>query len=163
MRRLCRILLTTLLALGGATMGFARAQAPQPTAVIIENVRTFNGTSDRLSPPSNVLVVGNVIKTISMGPIAEPSAASVARIQGGGRTLMPGLIDVHTHLMFATVPQLAILTSDVGFINVAAVKAAGDMLMRGFTSVRDVGGPVFGLKKGIDLGLVPGPRCWRCI
>jgi len=73
---------------------------------------------------------------------------------------MPGLIDAHTHLMFATVPQLAVLTGDIGFLNVAAVKAAGDMLMRGFTSARDLGGPVFGLKKGIDLGLVPGPRIW---
>ena len=45
---------------------------------------------------------------------------------------MPGLIDAHTHIMFATLPQLAVLTGDVGFINVAAVKAANDMLLRGF-------------------------------
>ncbi len=62
--------------------------------------------------------------------------------------------------MFETVPQAAILTADIGYVNVAAVKAANDMLMRGFTSVRDVGGPVFGLKRGIDQGLVPGPRIW---
>ncbi|MGZ8947013.1 MAG: metal-dependent hydrolase family protein, partial [Methylococcaceae bacterium] len=64
------------------------------------------------------------------------------------------------HIMFATVPQMVVLTSDIGFINVAAVKAANDMLMRGFTSIRDLGGPVFGLKRGIDVGLVPGPRIW---
>ena len=62
--------------------------------------------------------------------------------------------------MFATVPQLAALTSDVGFINVAAVKAAHDMLLRGFTSIRDLGGPAFGLKRGIDAGLATGPRIW---
>ena len=73
---------------------------------------------------------------------------------------MPGLIDAHTHIMFATVPQLAALTSDVGFINVAAVKAAHDMLLRGFTSIRDLGGPAFGLKRGIDAGLASGPRIW---
>jgi imidazolonepropionase-like amidohydrolase len=73
---------------------------------------------------------------------------------------MPGLIDAHVHLMFTTVPQMAALTSDIGFINVAAVKGAEDMLMRGFTSVRDAGGPVFGLKRGIDAGLARGPRIW---
>ena len=73
---------------------------------------------------------------------------------------MPGLIDAHTHIMFATLPQMMVLTSDVGFVNVAATKAAGDMLMRGFTSARDLGGPVFGLKRGIDAGLVAGPRIW---
>jgi len=152
--------LAAILILAASTTPAADAQAPQPASVIFENVRIFNGTSDRLSAPSNVLVVGNVIKTISGAAIADPPATSVTRIQGGGRTLMPGLIDAHTHLMFATVPQLAVLTGDIGFLNVAAVKAAGDMLMRGFTSARDLGGPVFGLKKGIDLGLVPGPRIW---
>ena len=73
---------------------------------------------------------------------------------------MPGLIDAHTHIMFATVPQRVVLTSDIGFVNVAAGKAATDMLMRGFTSIRDLGGPVFGLKRGIDEGLVAGPRIW---
>jgi imidazolonepropionase-like amidohydrolase len=73
---------------------------------------------------------------------------------------MPGLIDAHTHIMFATLPQHVILTSDAGYISVAATKAAEDMLMRGFTSIRDLGGPVFGLKRGIDQGLVAGPRIW---
>jgi imidazolonepropionase-like amidohydrolase len=113
-----------------------------------------------LSAPSNVLVVGNVIKVISVAPIADPAGTSVSRISGGGRTLMPGLIDAHVHLMFSNVSQITALTSDIGFVNVAAVRAADDMLMRGFTSVRDLGGPVLGLKRGIDLGLVPGPRIW---
>jgi imidazolonepropionase-like amidohydrolase len=73
---------------------------------------------------------------------------------------MPGLIDAHVHLMFATIPQNAALLGDAGFIHVASTKAAHDMLLRGFTSVRDLGGPTFGLKKGIDLGLVAGPRIW---
>ena len=138
----------------------AQAQSLQSDAVVIENVRIFNGTSDGLSAPSNVLIVGNVIKSISSAPLGDPAGASVTRIHGGGRTLMPGLIDAHTHLMFATVPQMLVFTSDIGYLNVAAVKAANDMLMRGFTSIRDLGGPVFGLKKGIDAGLVPGPRIW---
>ncbi|MDC8785835.1 metal-dependent hydrolase family protein [Roseateles koreensis] len=145
-------------------MGLSQAQAqdkaPKPSGVLFENVRIFNGTADRVSSPSNVLIVGNVIRTISSAPIVDPAGVTVARVQGGGRTLMPGLIDAHTHVMFATVPQMAILTADLGFINVAATKAANDMLMRGFTSIRDLGGPVFGLKRGIDAGWVAGPRIW---
>ncbi|RQO62410.1 hydrolase [Paucibacter sp. KBW04] len=160
-----RKILSALLMLGGvASQGLALAQAaatasaPKPSGVLFENVRVFNGTADKLSAPANVLVMGNVVKTISSAPISVPAGAEVSRVQGEGRTLMPGLIDAHTHIMFATVPQMVILTSDVGFVNVAAVKAANDMLMRGFTTIRDLGGPVFGLKRGIDAGLVNGPR-----
>jgi imidazolonepropionase-like amidohydrolase len=151
-----------LLALGCAVASAAQAQAParKSTGVLFENVRIFNGTADKLSPPSNVLVVGNVIKTISSAPIAVPPDTAVTKVAGGGRTLMPGLIDAHTHIMFATVPQLVLLTADIGFVNIAAGKAATDMLMRGFTSARDLGGPVFGLKHAIDAGVVPGPRIW---
>lgn len=137
----------------------ADAQARPRTGVLFENVRIFDG-SDRLTAPSNVLVVGTTIAAVASSTLEVPSDASVVRIAGGGRTLLPGLIDAHSHLMFETVPQAAVLTADVGFVNVAAVRAAGDLLMRGFTSVRDLGGPVFGLKRGIDEGLVPGPRIW---
>ncbi len=138
----------------------ARAQAGATKAVLFENVRVFDGTSDQLSPPSNVLVSGNIIRTISTAPIPLPPGEDTRVIRGNGRTLMPGLIDAHTHIMFETLSQVAILTGDIGFVNVAAVKAANDMLMRGFTSIRDMGGPVFGLKRGIDAGIVPGPRIW---
>lgn len=151
---------SALLILGFATSSIAHGQVPEQSGVIIEDVRIFNGTAKQLSGPANVLVVGNIIKTISSVSINVAPEMSVVRIKGGGRTLMPGLIDAHTHIMFATVPQMVLLTSDVGFINVAATKAASDMLMRGFTSIRDLGGPVFGLKRGIDMELVPGPRIW---
>lgn len=86
-------LLIALVMLWCAAGQVGHFQSNQPAAVIFENVRIFDGTSDRLSTPSNVLVVGNVITTMSTAPIAAPSASSVTRIQGGGRTLMPGLID----------------------------------------------------------------------
>jgi imidazolonepropionase-like amidohydrolase len=138
----------------------ARAQTTSPSAVLFEGVRIFDGMSDQLTPPSNVLVVGNLIKTISAAPIPVAPDVAPIRIQGGGRTLMPGLIDVHTHLMFETLPKTTLMTADIEFVTVAAVRGASDMLMRGFTSVRDMGGPVFGLKRGIDSGLTIGPRIW---
>jgi imidazolonepropionase-like amidohydrolase len=136
------------------------AQDVQPAAVLFENVRIFDGKSGKLSEPSNVLVRDNKIETISTRPIATDRSARTRIINGGGRTLMPGLIDAHTHLMFSVVPQFAVLTIDVGYLNVIATRAANDTLMRGFTSVRDLGGPILGLKKGIDQGLVVGPRIW---
>ena len=160
MKRPLQIVLGIIAALGLAAAHAAPAANAQSSVVIFENVRIFDGTADRLSGPSNVLVIGKVITQISSAPLTPPPATSVTRIAGDGRTLMPGLIDAHTHIMFSTVPQAAVLTSDVGYLNVAAVKAANDMLLRGFTSIRDLGGPVFGLKRGIDTGLVPGPRIW---
>lgn len=132
--------------------------APVAAEVLFKNVRVFDGKSAELTELTSVLVRGNTIAVIGGGANDVDSAATI--IDGNGRTLMPGLIDAHTHIMFATLSQAAILTSDIGFVNVAAAKAANDMLLRGFTSVRDLGGPVFGLKRGIDAGLVPGPRIW---
>jgi imidazolonepropionase-like amidohydrolase len=159
-----KVLLAALAIMGCATTPATHAQsqsqAPKPTAVLFENVRIFNGASDRLSAPQNVLVVGNVIRTISTAPIAAPPEIAVMRIAGDGRTLMPGLIDAHTHIMFETLTQEAVLTADLAFVTAVAVKGANDMLLRGFTSVRDLGGPVLGLKRAIDMGVVPGPRIW---
>ncbi|MDC8770482.1 metal-dependent hydrolase family protein [Roseateles albus] len=138
----------------------AAAPAAKLSGVLFENVRIFDGKADKLSAPSNVLIVGNQIKAISSAPIAAPADVALTRVAGAGRTLMPGLIDAHTHIMFSSLSKLAILTSDVGFVNVAATKEAQDTLMRGFTSIRDLGGPSLGLKKGIDLGLASGPRIW---
>jgi imidazolonepropionase-like amidohydrolase len=137
----------------------AAAEASAPAAIVFVNVRVFDGNGNPLTQPTSVRVEGKVI--VAIGPEAARDASQgVVVIDGGGRTLMPGLIDAHTHLLYTIVPQSAILTSDLGYLNVAATKAARDMLMRGFTSVRDVGGPVFGLKRAIDNGLVPGPRIW---
>ena len=122
--------------------------------VLFENVRIFDGTGSTLSAPSNVLVSGNVIATISTGPIAAEGAT---RIDGGGRTLMPGLIDAHWHAMLVRPTPAQSINGDVGFNNLIAGDEATDTLMRGFTTIRDMGGPVFGLKQAIDAGVVVGP------
>jgi imidazolonepropionase-like amidohydrolase len=142
--------------------GTAVPQDGQQTSVIIENVRIFNGTSDRLSAPSNVLVVGNVITSISTQPIAAPAGATVVRIPGGGRTLMPGLIDNHVHIFMSGSSQAEMMDPKATFASLEA-KAAEEarlMLLRGFTSARDVGGPVFGIKRAIDQGKNIGPRIY---
>ncbi len=82
--------------------GCAHAQAPANSpaqAVLFENVRIFDGKSERPTPPVNVLVVGNTIQSIGALPITAPAGAEVTRIVGNGRTLMPGLIDSHVHVV----------------------------------------------------------------
>jgi len=123
--------------------------------VLFENVRVFDGKSDALSEPTNVLVEDGKIATISTEPIAADGATVIA---GDGRTLMPGLIDAHWHTMLIRNTPDQAIDGDVGYNTIAAADEAKDTLLRGFTTVRDVGGPSFGLKRAIDEGLVLGPR-----
>lgn len=133
-------------------------QATAPTT-LFNNVRIFDGMAPSLSKPTNVLIRGTVIERISEAPIATDRMATTQVIDGGGRTLMPGLIDAHWHAMLIRVTPAQSL-GDAGFNNLMAGDEATDTLMRGFTTVRDVGGPVFGLKRAIDEGIVKGPRIY---
>ena len=127
-------------------------------AVLFRDVRVFDGVGPALTAPTNVLVRGNTIEAI--GPSATDAGARV--IDGRGRTLMPGLIDVHVHMTFSamTMAQLASPELTPARAEAAAAQGAEAMLLRGFTSVRDAGGPVFALKAGIDRGTYRGPRIW---
>src|SRR5215472_2358253 len=148
-----------LMAVGLASA--ARAQGNPPAnaaATLFENVRIFDGKGGQLSAPSNVLVRGNRIERISTTGIAIDQGAGTVLIAGGGRTLMPGLIDMHWHTMFVRPPLASLFTADVGYLNLLAGAEATATLLRGFTTVRDMGGPAFGLKQAIDEGTVAGPR-----
>jgi imidazolonepropionase-like amidohydrolase len=149
-----------VLCLVGAT-AFAQPQSLEPsTAILFENVRIFDGKSDTLSGSMNVLVRGNTIDRISKDPIPTDLGTNPKIIAGGGRTLMPGLIDMHWHTMLVRPTVAALLAGDIGYLNLMAGAEATDTLMRGFTTVRDLGGPAFGLKRAIDEGTIPGPRIY---
>lgn len=134
------------------------SQTPPAPGTEFRNVRIFDGKSGKLSGPSSVIVRGNRIERISSTPMAAAPGAETTVIDGGGRTLMPGLIDAHWHTMMVRPTPAALVTSDAGYMNLLAAAEAATTLMRGFTTVRDLGGPAFGLKRAIDEGLVPGPR-----
>lgn len=136
----------------------AQAQAPAATALLLQNVRIFDGKSASLSGPGHVLVRGEVIERISTAPITPPAGTTV--IDGQGRTLMPGLIDNHWHAMLAAPSMALTLEGDLGYLTLLAAAEARATLMRGFTTVRDLGGPSFALKRAIDDGLVIGPRIY---
>ncbi len=126
-----------------------------PKQILIKNVNIFDGKNEELKTNVSVLVEGNLIKEIGKNPKAKDG---ITVIDGGGRTLMPGLTDSHVHLMLNDAPAKSIYEETWGYVGAQSVAAAKAMLLRGFTTVRDVGGPVAGLKKAIDEGLVEGPR-----
>jgi imidazolonepropionase-like amidohydrolase len=130
------------------------------SVTLFQNVRIFDGKNAELSAPSHVLVRGNKIERISSTPIPTDRRADTVLIDGGGRTLMPGLIDVHWHAMLVRPTPTAAMADDIGYTNLVAAAEATDTLMRGFTTIRDLGGPTFGLKRAIDEGLVIGPRIY---
>jgi imidazolonepropionase-like amidohydrolase len=129
-------------------------------ATLFQNVRIFDGKSATLSAPSNVLVKDNTIARISVSPITIEANANVRVISADGRVLMPGLIDAHWHAFMAATPQILAMTADPSYLHLLAARQAEATLMRGFTTVRDLGGPVFGLKRAIDEGVMIGPRIY---
>ncbi|WP_338827416.1 metal-dependent hydrolase family protein [Bradyrhizobium sp. 27S5] len=142
--------------IGLSLLGSLPAQAQQNTGVLFQNVRVFDGKNGALSGPSNVLIRNNKIEKISTAAIT----ADAQVIAGDGRVLMPGLIDAHWHAMLVRPTPAAAIAGDVGYTNLLAAAEATATLMRGFTTVRDMGGPAFSLKRAIDEGLVAGPRIY---
>jgi len=151
-----------ILAQSGLAQSRPSSVAEASTAVLFENVRVFDGVSPQVSGPTNVLVVGNTINAVGVESPSVSSAANVTRINGQGRVLMPGLIDAHTHLFMETSSEadLVAATANPESLFRRAQENATAMLMRGFTSARDMAGPVFELKRAIDSGRVVGPRIW---
>jgi len=129
------------------------------TAILINHANIFDGENEQLSNGMSVLVEGNEISRIAKS-ISTPPGATV--IDAGGKVLMPGLIDNHYHAMFNFWPVSKVLSSDFGYLSIAAAKAANETLLRGFTTVRDVGGNCFPISRGTDDGLIHGPRVYPC-
>jgi imidazolonepropionase-like amidohydrolase len=150
-----------VLSLGCSSL-MAAPETTQPTGVLFENVRIFDGTAKKLSAPANVLVVGNLIQTISTQPITAPAGTTLTRVAGGGRTLMPGLIDNHVHVLLSTTSQAELLDPKITpeMLQERATAEAGRTLLRGFTAVRDMGGPMLTARPAIDKGELPGPRIY---
>ena len=135
--------------------GYAAEDSPPQT--LFENVNIFNGTENKLYENHHVLIEGNRIKKISAQAI---DAAGATVIDGAGRTLMPGLIDGHAHVMINAHFDTVEKDMDLGDLNLRAVRVMDRYLKDGFTTVRDMGGPAFALKRNIENGRFPGPRLY---
>ncbi|MGH7121718.1 MAG: amidohydrolase family protein [Acetobacteraceae bacterium] len=117
----------SLASLGRPDLAAAQT-APVPAkpgrTVLFTNIRLFDGVSPAVRQGMGVLVEGNLIKAVDASNAAPPADAQV--IDGGGRTLMPALIDAHWHSFLAPLPLLTLLTADVGYIYIAAAREATD-------------------------------------
>ena len=145
---------TGLFAGFGLTPGWAEGvDADQP--VLLGNLRFFDGQTLAMQSGRDILIEnGRIAALVPAGQGPE----GARRIDCGGRAVIPGLIDAHWHSTLVGVTQLQAMAADIGFVHLMAGRQAGATLMRGFTTVRDVGGPAFGLKLAIDRGVVAGPR-----
>ncbi len=141
-------------------MNAERPQSETASVIWFRNVLIFHGNSATLSAPSNVLVRGNKIEKISTAALPVEPGAGATIIEGGGRVLMPGLIEAHWHAFMTATPMSLLMTGDSSYLHLLAARQAEATLMRGFTTVRDLGGPVFGLKRAIDEGVMIGPRIY---
>jgi len=124
---------------------------------LFTNVHVFDGVHETRIEDANVLVEDNLVQRISSS--ATPTDG-VTVIDGGGRTLMPGIIESHAHLSLAAASVMELLTQLPSYATILSVHQAEIMLMNGITSARDLGGEVFGLKRAIDAELIPGPRIY---
>ncbi len=136
------------------TIGFSAQSQEKASVTLITNARIFDGVNEKLID-GDILIENNLIKQVG-GSIKAPKGAIV--INAEGKTVIPGLIDVHWHMALAELPMTFILSGDAYEVGIRSTLASPKTLMRGFTTVRDMGGNVFSLKRLIDEGLVVGPR-----
>lgn len=129
-----------------------------PQRMIIRNVRVFDGVHARTQDASDVLVEGAHVLAVSSSPVAGDASDGVVEIDGRGRFLMPGLSDAHVHLAGNANTMVEFLQGPTGVIYGNTFAEAERMLLRGFTTVRDMGGDTAPIKSLIDRGIFDGPR-----
>lgn len=125
------------------------------TGIIWRGGRFLDPRKAELADGIEVLVEGDRIKEVSDTPIHSQSAQV---IDVKGQTLMPGLIDCHVHMYMNEINIAAMGRVSHTYIAAKAIRVLGDMLMRGFTTVRDVAGGDYGMRRAVNDGLVVSPR-----
>lgn len=125
--------------------------------ILFTNVDVFDSRNASVIEDANVLIEGNLIAEVSTTTM---SAEGATVIDGGGRMLIPGLIDGHAHVMLPTSPMALAYGLHWSYVGALVTREAEATLMRGFTSLRDAGGPCYGIADAIDQGIVPGPRIY---
>lgn len=127
------------------------------TMMVLRNARLFDGFSEDLQEEVDIVVEDNRVREVSAGQ-APPLAA--VEIDVAGRTILPGLIDAHVHLMAVHLNASRNLDYPLTLMTAKALPRIKAMLDRGFTTVRDVAGADFGIRQALEEGLITGPRAF---
>ncbi len=151
MEKLSALVVSLVLAVTSTAL-FAQEQED---VTLFTNVNVFDGVNKKLIENASVVVTGNLITAVSTDDLA---VAGGKVIDGGGRTMIPGLIDAHWHTTYCCAAQTTVITGDILEIAIRGALGSEETLLRGFTTVRDVGGNPFSIKKMIDAGDILGPR-----
>lgn len=136
-----------------------KAEEKKPVQILFTNVNIFNGFDDKLDKGMSVLVESNYIKEVGKN-ITAPDAYVV---DGAGRTMTPGLIDMHSHIMLNAPEGTGSFQArwdDAGAGAMAQHHIVNNMLLKGITTVRDIAGDPLDIAKAIDIGQLPGPRIY---
>lgn len=123
--------------------------------IILENARMFDGTSPDCAEGVSVAVENGLIREVADGRISGDDAQ---RIDLGGRTLMPGLIDLHIHAFTSDIDVSKVDRAGEPFRTAHAVRMLDHALTCGFTTVRDIGGGDYSLASAIEAGMIRAPR-----
>lgn len=123
--------------------------------ILLENARIFDGVSEDCPEGMSVLIEGGLIRDVSDRTIA---AADAQRVDVAGKTLMPGLIDMHIHSYFSDLDPRVLNDRDAPYRTAYAIRKLGHALDCGFTTVRDIGGGDYPLAAAIEDGLIRAPR-----
>jgi imidazolonepropionase-like amidohydrolase len=144
--------------MGSTNFGNMTLRKPVPSRTIIRDVHVFDGISDQIRVGVDVLLDGARVTAVSTSPIATDQPSEVLEIHGGGRYLIPGLTDAHVHLMGNANTMAEFMQGPTGTLYGNTIAESRRMLLRGFTTVRDMGGDTAPIKDLIDRGVFEGPR-----
>ena len=127
--------------------------------IVLKNVEIFNG-KDSKTQRGSIVINKNKITKITSGAVSASDLDQAQIIDGQGKFVMPGMIDAHWHSFLAANSNQAIMLGDESFLFINAAKESENTLQRGFTTVRDLGGHVMGIKQANDYGINKGPRIY---
>jgi len=126
--------------------------------LLVKNARIVDGTQPEPTDPVDIVIENGLIADV--GP--KLSAKANGELDLKGLTVMPGLIDCHVHVMASTANLGLNASLPSSLIAAKSARLMNDMLMRGFTTVRDLGGADRGLQQAVDEGYFVGPRLVIC-
>jgi len=122
---------------------------------VVERARVFDSAAGVMRPGSTIVIEGERIVEVTQQPIQVDEAR---HIDAAGRAVLPGLIDAHVHVVAASHDLMGLALQPPSLVTAQSGQILRDMLMRGFTTVRDAAGADFGLQEAVERGLFDGPR-----